>query len=392
MISPVMTPFYKNTYRSKKPGSRAKTGVITTAHGIVQTPAFVPVATKGTLKGLSPVQIDSVHSQLSFVNTYHLVTHPGHEIVKTAGGIHTYSGMQRTLMSDSGGFQVFSLAKQSRKASVRGDEDPMLVKISDSGVQFRSLFDGQLIEFSPEKSMQYQIDIGADIHMAFDECTYNGATHEHTADSMHRTHRWLDRCIDYRKNHTHPTYQQFLYGIIQGGCFEDLRIASAQHISRCSVDGVAIGGVSVGESKLQMRDQVRWVSPYLPEEKPVHLLGVGHLDDILDLVAYGIDTFDCVEPSRLARMGILLMIENLDVPLSQLKWSELDITKNGLKNDFTIMAIPPAILGIQPTYSYVHHLFKQRELLGYTIATIHNLLAMEYLMKRIRRAIEENEI
>ena len=387
-----MNKFYKVTHSSIKTGSKARTGIITTPHGTVHTPAFVPVATKGTLKSLSPTQIDSVHAQLSFVNTYHLVTHPGHEVVKNAGGIHAYSGMQRTLMSDSGGFQVFSLAKQSRRASVRGDEDPMLVQISESGVQFRSLFDGKLIEFSPEKSMEYQIDIGADIHMAFDECTYRGATNEYTLESMHRTHGWLDRCIDYRRKHVHPVHKQFLYGIIQGGCFEDLRIESAKHIRTREVDGVAIGGVSVGESKSEMREQVRWVSPYLPEDKPVHLLGVGHIDDVLDLVAYGIDTFDCVEPSRLARMGILLMIEDLQVPLSQLKWSELDITKNVFKGDFSLVPLPQAILGIQPTYSYLHHLFKQKELLGYTIATIHNLIVMESLMARIRRGIEENEI
>jgi tRNA-guanine family transglycosylase len=167
---------------------------------------------------------------------------------------------------------------------------------------------------------------------------------------------------------------------------------SAKHIRTREVDGIAIGGVSVGESKSEMREQVRWVSPYLPEDKPVHLLGVGHIDDVLDLVAYGIDTFDCVEPSRLARMGILLMIDDLQVPLSQLKWSEIDITRNEFKSNFTLVSLPQAILGIQPTYSYLHHLFKQKELLGYTIATIHNLIVMESLMARIRRGIEENEI
>jgi tRNA-guanine transglycosylase len=357
----------------------------------VHTPAFEPVATKGTLKGLTPQHIVQLGAQLSFVNTYHLVTHPGVEIIKNAGGIHEYSGMRRTLMSDSGGFQVFSLARESRKANIRGEEDPMLVKISDSGVQFRSIYDGALIEFSPELSMQYQIDIGADIHMAFDECTYYGATHEYSETSLGRTHDWLQRCLMYRKTHMHQQNTQFLYGVIQGGCYEDLRVKSAKFIHSLPVDGVAVGGVSVGESKKEMRDQVGWVAPYLPDDRPVHLLGVGHIDDILDMVACGIDTFDCVEPSRLARMGILLHISD-HADIRDIKWTEIDVTKQKYKNDYTALSHLDTLLGHVPTYSYIYHLFKQKELLAYTIATMHNIYVMERLMERIRTAIEQNII
>ncbi len=386
-----MQPLFTTLHRSKKPSSRARRGVLSTAHGQVQTPAFVPVATKGTIKGLTPPQISDIPVQISFVNTYHLVTHPGSSVIQLAGYIHTYSGMQRPLMSDSGGFQVFSLAERSRRARVRGDEEPLLVSINESGVMFRSVYDGALIEFTPEKSMQYQMEIGADINMAFDECTYHPATHEYAEKSMKRTHDWLTRCITYRSTHSHPEYQQYLYGIIQGSMYEDLRRKSAEFVTKQHIDGVAIGGVSVGESKQDMRDQVAWIRECLPTDKPVHLLGVGHIDDIIDLVHHGIDTFDCVEPTRLARMGILIDLADLDKPVAEWKSHEIDITQNSYR-----AVTEKAIIGLANnppvTFSYLHHLFKQKELLGYTYATIHNLIQMERLMNRIREEIEEDRI
>ncbi len=386
-----MTHFFTNTHQSKKIKSRARRGVLTTSHGQVQTPAFVPVATKGTIKSLTPPQIFDIPVQISFVNTYHLVTHPGSDIVQKGGYIHNYSGMQRTLMSDSGGFQVFSLAERSRRARVRGDEEPLLVSINESGVMFRSVYDGVLIEFTPEKSMQYQMEIGADINMAFDECTYHPATHEYAEKSMKRTHDWLTRCISYRSTHRHPEYQQYLYGIIQGSMYEDLRRQSAEFVTRQPIDGVAIGGVSVGETKQDMRDQVAWVRDFLPLDKPVHLLGVGHVDDIIDLVHHGIDTFDCVEPTRLARMGVLIEIQNLDKQITEWRSCETDITQNSYKSD-TEHTIQHNLGGPGATYSYLHHLFKQKELLGYTYATIHNLIQMERLMARIREEIEADRL
>lgn len=387
-----MSDFFKVTQRTKKKGSRARLGTIQTAHGIVQTPAFVPVATKGTVKGLTPQELDDLQIQLSFVNTYHLVTHPGSDIIQAQGQIHQYSGMHRTLMSDSGGFQVFSLAQQTRTADVRGDEKPILIKIDESGVLFRSLFDGALIEFTPEKSMQYQMEIGADIHMAFDECVYYPVTHEYAHKSMIRTHDWLKRCISYKQTHTHPQYRQYLYGIIQGALYEDLRQASAKFIAGQNIDGVAIGGVSVGEPKNAMREQVRWVADYLPEDKPVHLLGIGHIDDILDLVTCGIDSFDCVEPTRLARMGILIDISHLHESPDTWTWKKIDITENIYKADTTLLEMSLKNNLYSFTFSYLHHLFKQKELLGYTYATLLNLYQMEMLMSRIREEIGAGNI
>jgi len=472
-----MNKIFRSIFVSKK--SKARLGTIHTAHGIINTPAFVPVGTKGTIKALLPSLIPELKIQVAFVNTYHLVTHPGSDIIEKAGGIHHFSQLNIPLMSDSGGFQVFSLAKTNqarshvfesasplrgprrliqkqvssphnisakRKAVLRGDDSlgilatqhrgedlPLVEKISDDGVKFRSTYDGQLIEFTPESSMEYQRKIGADLNMAFDECTYYPATHEYAEKAMKRTHEWLERCVRYKNKNVrrdvfcppHPegaqaidkkitsshfnnksTNNQFLYGIIQGGTYEDLRKKSAEFVVSQNVDGVAIGGVSVGETKEEMRDQVRWVAPYLPKDKPVHLLGVGQIDDIIDLVKYGIDTFDCVEPTRLARMGILYQSKQIlprvslpsvlaplravGIPSSRATCfdDQLDITKALFKNDLSAVDIDCNCYVCKHfTKAYLHHLFKQREILGYNLATYHNLWMMEKLMEGIREMI-----
>lgn len=319
---------------------------------------FIPVATKGTLKTLLPQLVEEIGVQAAFVNTYHLVSHPGVDLVEKAGGIHQFSQLRIPLMSDSGGFQVFSLAAttknnhQIRKADIHGDEQPLVLKISDEGVKFRSTHDGQLLEFTPEKSVEYQIKIGADLLMAFDECTYYPATYKYAKKAMERTHKWLIRCLKGFQARYHVfrfigtplressgslksskqvsslainyppaiNNHQFLYGIIQGGTFEDLRKKSAEFVVSQPVDGIAIGGVAVGESKKEMREQVKWVADYLPNDKPVHLLGIGQFDDIL------------------------------------------------------------------------HHLFKQKEILGHILATYHNLFIMERFFDRIRELIKESRI
>lgn len=383
------TKLFTIQHKSKK--SRARVGTIQTAHGTVQTPTFVPCATKGTLKGIIPEQIPQMNVQLMFVNTYHLVTHPGSPIIDKAGGIHQYSKLPTPLMSDSGGFQVFSLGKNERRTSkLRGDssEEPLLVKISEDGVKFRSVHDGALIEFSPESSMRFQHEIGADLMMAFDECTYLNATHEYAKKSMYRTHDWLLRCIkeneEYKAKATGS--QQYLYGIIQGGQFEDLRKQSAMFVTKQNVDGVAIGGVSVGESKEEMRKQVKWCSEFLPEDKPVHLLGIGQLDDIRDLVVHGIDTFDCVEPTRIARLGRIYQWDTHNT-------REIDIQKATYRYNYE--KIDPTCdcwACTNFTKSYLHHLFKQRELLGYTIATFHNVYTVEKYVSFLREQILLNKI
>ena len=445
-----MNAFFKVNHQSSK--SKARLGEITTDHGVIKTPAFVAVGTKGTVKSLTPQLVKDVGSQVAFVNTYHLVTNPGAEIIEKAGGIHKYSQLNMPLMSDSGGFQVFSLARtekarshkflsplepprnrevqsrknlgispslnETRKADIRGEEQPLLVKISEDGVKFRSTYDGTLIEFTPEKSMEYQRQIGADINMAFDECTYYPATHEYAEKAMKRTHEWLRRCIKYKKssipkffdtvgtpnpksakNLVSSLSKQYLYGVIQGATYEDLRKKSAEFVVSQNTPGVAIGGVSVGETKTEMRDQVKWVSDYLPNDRPVHLLGVGQIDDIIDLVKYGIDTFDCVEPTRLARMGTLYKMSNVKSQMAnefqktnnKFKNEEIDITKTIYKNNLEEVDIDCECYVCQNfTKSYLHHLFKQREILGYTLATFHNLWVMEKLFEEIRKSIKIN--
>lgn len=489
-----MANFFKVLHHSKK--SKARVGQIKTSHGIIKTPAFVPVATKGTVKALPPQFVQEIGIQVAFVNTYHLVTHPGGAVIEKAGGIHNYSGLNIPLMSDSGGFQVFSLARKNkfqitnskkqknsksqisiskqsndfrevemksfgreakmtnqgllkRIVDIRGEEQPILVKITDEGVKFRSTYDGKVIEFTPEKSIEYQRMIGADINMAFDECTYYPATHNYANKAMERTHRWLKRCIDYKRNFQFSVFSfqsnkkflniknlktkkllkneklkmkniQYIYGIIQGGLYEDLRKKSAEFVVNQPVDGVAIGGVSVGETKKEMRDQVRWVADYLPKDKPVHLLGVGQADDIIDLVRYGIDTFDCVEPTRLARMGKVYQWERILSRLSlppvlatsgRLEKSlravgspssrairsrpdfETDIFKGIYKNDLSPVDNDCNCYVCRNfTKSYLHHLFKQREILGYNLATYHNLWVMERLFEKIREGISKDSI
>lgn len=409
--------FFSVLHNSKK--SNARLGTIATDHGVVKTPAFVPVGTKGTIKGLTQEQIKELEVQLSFVNTYHLVVHPGVEVLAQAGGIHALAHYSIPLMSDSGGFQVFSLAqrqKERRSARVRGDEEPLVEKIDENGVVFRSTYNGQKIIFTPETSMDFQRIIGADINMAFDECTYYPATHEYTEKAMDRTHEWLKRCVEHRKSvisseakqsreilierdlstsvEMTKTQNQFLYGIIQGGTFEDLRKKSAEFVVAQNTPGVAIGGVSVGESKEEMRNQVKWVAPYLPEDRPVHLLGVGQVDDIVDLVKHGIDTFDCVEPTRVARMGIAYQTDAVLAHVDgQYSPYEIDLNKMEYKTDLSPLDAECACSTcVYYSKAFIHHLFKQRELLGYTLLSYHNLFVMERLMDKIRVSIEENKI
>jgi len=434
-----MNNFFKVSHYSKR--SKARLGEIHSDHGVMKTPGFIAAATKGTIKTLTPQQVKEIGIQGACVNTYHLVIHPGVDVIEKAGGIQKYSNLNIFTMSDSGGFQVFSLASPkrqfaakaglTRKADVRGEEQPMLVKISEDGVKFRSTFDGQLIEFTPEKSMEFQRKIGADINMAFDECTYYPATYEYAEKAMERTHEWLKRCIikigrkkigietgqedgkkKVEKNPTSKFYfpnsfpnpsstNQFLYGIIQGGTFEDLRKKSAKFVVAQNTPGVAIGGVSVGESKAEMRNQVRWISDYLPSDRPVHLLGVGQIDDIIDLVKYGVDTFDCVEPTRLARMGTIYKMSNVKLQMTnkyqisnnKIQNGEIDITRTVYRDNFEKIDVDcDCYVCKNFTKSYLHHLFKQREILGYTLATYHNLWVMEKLFEKIREAIENDLI
>lgn len=391
--------------KSKK--SKARIGVIKTAHGEIQTPSLVPVATKGTLKAIPPKDLKEIGVQVAFVNTFHLTDHPGADIIQKFGGIHKYANLDIPLMSDSAGFQVFSLGQSknhkgtsfastqdrgfggSRALTHQGEEVP-LVKISEEGVEFRSSRNGKEIFFTPEFSIKNQQKIGADITMAFDECIYYGADYEYTKQATERTHRWLLRCIKeqalLQSSHDREKIadRQFLYGIVQGGVFRDLRIESAKFVAEQNVDGVAIGGVSVGETKKELYEQVKWIEPYLPRDKPIHLLGVGRIDDIYELVKCGIDTFDCVEPTRLARSGLVFSPHGN-------KFLRVDITKaKYLRDKNPIQRNCQCYACRNFSLSFLHHLFKERELLGYYLATYHNLFFFERIFADIRDKIQKD--
>jgi len=359
------------TCTKKDKHSFARSGVIHTPHGDIETPAFVPVGTQATVKSLTPEEITDSGTDLFFVNTYHMVLRPGIDVIKKFGGLHQFMHWDKPLITDSGGFQVFSLgAKRFARKNEDGQGEASLVRISDDGVTFKSHWDGKEYLFTPENSMQYQNDLGSDIHIAFDDCTPYPVTKKQAEKSMQRTHQWAKRSLAAHKNGA-------LYGSIQGSVYEELRVASTEFITSFPFDGFAIGGVSVGESKKEMEQVLSWVTPILPQDKPRHLLGVGEIDDIYTLISHGIDTFDCVQPTRLARMGIVF-VDN----------QKVDITKIEYEKD--IHPIDDTCQCYTCKYysrAYVHHLFHVRELLGYRLATIHNLFFVNALVREMREAI-----
>lgn len=417
---------FRTVEKDKK--TKARAGEIYTPHGVIKTPAFVPVGTQGSVKSLTPDELKSLDVQLFFVNTYHMYLRPGIEVVRKSGGLHKFIGWDKPLITDSGGFQVFSLGRNKsvklKNADPRfrgddnksGEEDVQsqhvkilpapranssLVKITENGVEFQSHWDGSKHVFTPESSMQHQWDLGSDIHIAFDDCTPYPATHDQAKKSMERTHRWAVRSKDAHDEIKHSrgggTFTsgvkrgnyQALYGVIQGSVFEDLRKESAKFITSMDFDGIAIGGVSVGESKKEMVKVLKWVTPLLPSNKPRHLLGVGEIDDIFALVEHGMDTFDCVQPTRLARTGILLA-RNLKSQIPMTKQHEIDITNK--KYEIDLLPIDKncqCYTCLHFSRAYLHHLFAVRELLAYRLATIHNIYFVNILMSEIRKSIAD---
>jgi queuine tRNA-ribosyltransferase len=356
----------------------ARRGEITTSHGKILTPAFVPVGSQATVKSLSPQDLKEVGTQVFFVNTYHLYLRPGAAMIEELGGLHKFMGWSGPLMTDSGGFQVFSLG--------RGE----LVKIDYNGVTFYSHLDGSKHRFTPEKSIEVQQKLKADMIVAFDECAPYPSTHEYAKTAMERTHRWARRSLKATQGKLHKN-RQFLFGVIQGSIFKDLRQESAKFISSENFDGLAIGGVAVGEPKKEMVKVLDWVIPILLKNRrlrPIHLLGVGEIDDIFTAVEKGIDMMDCVMPTRLARMGWILT-QN---PKLKNKDFRYDITKSEFADDKE----PPepdcnCYLCRNFSRAYLHHLFRSRELLAYRLASYHNLFFIEQLFAKIREAIKKGE-
>ena len=375
--------FFEIIKKSKK--TKARTGVLHTPHGDIFTPAFVPVATKGTLKTIPPKDFKGVGTQVAFVNTFHLTLHPGVDVIKAFGGIHNYTKLPIPLMSDSAGFQVFSLGGKKKIKTREGDEG-LLLGISEEGVRFRSPRDGKEFLFTPEISMRNQEKIGADILMAFDECIPSGVDYAYAKQATQRTHDWLLRCIQAKRRK-----DQRLYGIIQGGVYKDLRIQSAQFVSEQNIDGIAIGGVSVGETKKEMQEQVGWVARYLPEKLPRHLLGIGRIEDIQKFVKLGIDTFDCVEATRLARNGVVF--QTLRLRSGQEHFQRIDLLKaKYLKDRHPIQSSCACYTCTNFSLSFLHHLYKEKELLGYYLATYHNLFFFEQYFKTLRENIAQGKL
>src|SRR4051795_577195 len=309
-----MPPF---EIQARDEAGRARAGVLRTAHGDVRTPAFVPLATKATVRGLTPAEVEGLGFDIVLGNTFHLFLDPGHELIREFGGLHEFMGWRRPIVTDSGGFQVFSMGYGTVADEVKGrsafgpERHGKVLSIEEDGVTFRSYIDGSERFMAPETSMEIQAALSSDLALVFDECTPFHVERDYTARSTERTHRWLDRCLDWHD--ADGPQDQLVYGIVQGGVFEDLRVESAERISSAPVAGVAVGG-SLGQEKAQMREVVGWALRPAPPEKPRHLLGIGDVDDILASVAAGIDTFDCATPTRLARHGSAL------VPDPEARW------------------------------------------------------------------------
>ncbi len=370
--------FFKVIKKHKK--TKARLGLIKTSHGVMHTPAFFPVATKATVKSLTPEDIKEIGFEAVLANTYHLYLQPGHKIIKKMGGLHKFMNWHSPISTDSGGFQVFSLGagfnQDVGKVLKNNDIENQninvgkLVKIDNDGVTFTSHLDGSSHRFTPEKSIKIQEDLGADIIFAFDECSSPLVDYSYTKESMERTHKWAERCLKARKNK-----KQFLFGIVQGGLFKDLRINSAKFIGQLDFDGFGIGG-SFG--KVEMKKALDWVIPYLSEEKPRHLLGIGYLKDIKEAVKRGIDLFDCVYPTRLARHGTFLTNKG-----------ELNILKSVYRSDKKpIMKNCDCYTCRNFSRAYLHHLFKAKEMLAGRLATYHNLHFMYKYMEKIREDIK----
>lgn len=370
----------------KDSNTKARVGEITTAHGVIKTPAFVAVGTQAAVKTLSPEELSEIDVQLLFGNTYHLHLRPGEEVIEGLGGLGKFMHWNKPTITDSGGFQVFSLGQKKIKI-LQEEEEVDLVKIKEDGVTFRSHLDGSKHVFTPEISIEIQKKLGADLIIAFDECAPHPSTHEYTQEAMERTHSWAKRSLEAFKNPDTTIFKQALYGVIQGGIYKDLREESAKFISSLDFDGIAVGGVSVGESKKEMRDVLSWVHPYLPEEKPRHLLGIGEIDDIFAAVENGMDTFDCVIPTRFGRYGIVFVSPPEGSVSNKFR---LDITRT-VFNRSTEPLDPNCDCKVCKTYTraYVHHLFKAGEMLSYRLASYHNMYFLVQLTKKIRHAILE---
>lgn len=376
----------------KKSSGLMRTGLLKTPHGEIQTPAYIPVGTKATVKAITNDHLNEIGAQAVLANTYHLYLEPGDELIKKAGGLHDFMNYQKPIVTDSGGFQVFSLGAAYGKGIskiLKGREDEIQLPVSgeeiktkgkaridENGVMFRSHLDGSAHYFTPEKSIEIQNNLGADIIFAFDECTSPHESKHYQREALDRTHRWAKRCVDFHKN-SDKVNDQMLFGVVQGGRFEELRKESAQKLSEMDFDGFGIGG---SFEKEDMSSAVKWTNEILPEDKPRHLLGIGEPEDLFMGVENGCDTFDCVAATRIARNGQVYT-----------KNGKINLMNEKFKEDFESIEKDCECYACKNhTKAYLSHLFRGKEMLAGTLATIHNTHFIVKLVDGMRKAIEED--
>jgi queuine tRNA-ribosyltransferase len=374
--------------KTRSPGALARTGTLNLAHGTVRTPAFVPLATKGSVKTLEPRDVAELGYEMVLGNTYHLFLSPGPELVAQLGGLHRFMRWDRPIITDSGGFQVFSMghggvADEIKGRNRSGDSTSAVLSIEERGVRFRSYLDGSVKFLGPETSMAVQAALGSDIALVLDECTPFHVSRDYTARSMERTHRWLERCLRWHDENGAPG--QAVYGIVQGGVEPDLRVESVTAVAESGCQGIAIGG-SLGQNKDQMHEVVALTAAELDRrapDRPRHLLGIGDIDDLIAGVELGIDTFDCALPTRLGRHGVAL------VPEPATKW-RLDLVKGRWRQDGEPILdgcrCPACAGGF--SRAYLHYLLRAGELTGLRLVTLHNLHFVAGLMDELRSAVD----
>ena len=350
---------FEITYNCRN--TKARTGIFHTTNGEVKTPRFMPVGTLATVKGITSQQLKSTGSEMILSNTFHLHLQPGEKVIKEAGGIHKFMNWDKPILTDSGGYQVFSLAK--------------LNKITDEGVEFKNPRDGNRVFLSPEKVMKIQMDLGSDIAMAFDHCPPHTASENDIEESLERTNLWLQKCVD-----AHDKSNQALFGIVQGGKYPKLREISARYTSSFDLPGIAVGGVSVGESINQIHNVINFIPKFLPKNKPRYLMGIGSLNEITIAIAQGFDLFDCVLPTRLGRHGTAFFNDK-----------RLNIRNARFKNDFSPID-KTCNCETCKSYSraYLHHLIRNDEILGLTLISLHNISHLIRFTDAISKAINDN--
>lgn len=370
----------------KSDKTRARAGILKTPHGEIETPTLVGVATQATMKALTWDQVEATGTQVLIENAFHLHLKPGEKIVKDAGGLHEFSSWKKPIMTDSGGFQVFSLGfgedhgvgkilKEKSNLKIEEGQQPQKIKITEDGVEFRSPVDGHKVFIGPRESIRIQEHLGADIINAFDECTSPVADFEYTKKSMEKTHRWAKICLDVKKSY------QAMYGIVQGGKFKDLRIESAVTINNMGFNGYGIGG-EFGDDKKTLTEMLSWVIPNLDENKPRHLLGIGHPEDFLPIIEEGVDTFDCIAPTHYARHGMVFTSSG------RVNMRRADALKNNEPLDKNCLCF------VCQNYktSYLAHMLKAHEITPLTLLSFHNLYFFQQAVTKIREGILNGKI